>query len=74
MRAAAREALRDPLRGEWSGWVPGAESADVPDESRDRLPWNYLVQLGVFFALVVAAGAVYLLVYAFEAFFYIANL
>lgn len=74
MRAAAREALAGALPGQWSGRVPGAESARAPDELPDEVMWNYLVKLGLLFAVVVAAGAIYLLAYAFEALFYIAGL
>jgi hypothetical protein len=74
MRAAAREALVGALPGQWSGRVLGAESARAPDELPDGVMWNYLVKLGLLFAVVVAAGAIYLLAYAFEALFYIAGL
>jgi hypothetical protein len=44
------------------------------EESRERPIWNYLAQLGVAFAVVVAVGAGVVLIDSYAAFCYLANM
>lgn len=49
--------------------------SDTPlrDESPDPSVWNYLAKLGLAFSALVAAAAIWVLVYAYLAVWYLTN-
>ena len=46
---------------------------EFPDESPDRLRWDYLAKLALAFAVLVAGAAIWVLVYAYMAVWYLTN-